>query len=162
MTFPAKGKLDQKQQQEAASALAVTALSFIAGEPERLGRFLAMSGIGPESIRDAANEPDFLLGVLDYLVSDEALLRPLPARTASVRTSPVRATSWQDRRSRIQEIRSLMSGRRSPASRSRHHCAKRVGTAHLAICRARRNANFSPHARPASGCWAPGFSTSTT
>ena len=92
MTFPAKGKLDQKQQQEAASALAVTALSFIAGEPERLGRFLAMSGIGPESIRDAANEPDFLLGVLDYLVSDEELLVAFanensfdPAHVASAR-----------------------------------------------------------------------------
>jgi uncharacterized protein DUF3572 len=92
MTFPGKGKPDLKQQQEAASALAVTALSFIAGEPERLGRFLALSGIGPESIRDAANEPDFLLGVLDYLVSDEELLVAFanensfdPAHVASAR-----------------------------------------------------------------------------
>jgi len=74
MTFPRKGKLDPKQQQEAASALAVTALGFIAAEPERLGRFLATTGIGPESIRAAASEPDFLLGVLDYLVGDEELL----------------------------------------------------------------------------------------
>ena len=68
------GKPDPKQRLEAASALAVTALSFIAGEPERLGRFLAVTGIGPESIRAAARQPDFLLGVLDYLVSDEPLL----------------------------------------------------------------------------------------
>jgi Protein of unknown function (DUF3572) len=74
MAFNRKGKVDAKQQQEAACALAVTALSFIAGEPERLGRFLAATGIGPESIRDAAREPDFLLGVLDYLMSDEELL----------------------------------------------------------------------------------------
>jgi uncharacterized protein DUF3572 len=74
MAFNRKGKVDPKQQQEAACALAVTALSFIAGEPERLGRFLAATGIGPESIRDAAREPDFLLGVLDYLMSDEELL----------------------------------------------------------------------------------------
>ena len=92
MTFTPKGKVDPKQQQEAASALAVTALSFIAGEPERLGRFLAMSGIGPESIRDAANEPDFLLGVLDYLMGDEELLLAFanensfdPAHVASAR-----------------------------------------------------------------------------
>ncbi|MEA2937806.1 MAG: hypothetical protein QOC56_1310, partial [Alphaproteobacteria bacterium] len=49
-------------------------LSFIAGEPERLGRFLALSGIGPESIRAAAREPGFLLGVLDHVAGDEALL----------------------------------------------------------------------------------------
>ena len=58
----------------AAEAIAVAALAFIAGEPDRLGRFLAMSGIGPESIRAAAREPQFLLGVLDYLAADEPLL----------------------------------------------------------------------------------------
>ena len=74
MPFPRSGKPDPKQRQEAASAMAVTALGFIAGDGERLGRFLAITGIGPESIRAAAREPDFLLGVLDYLVSDEPLL----------------------------------------------------------------------------------------
>jgi hypothetical protein len=74
MTFSRSGKADPKQRQEAASAMAVAALGFIAGEPERLGRFLAITGIGPESIRAAARQPDFLLGVLDYLVGDEALL----------------------------------------------------------------------------------------
>ena len=78
MTFPRSGKPDPKQRQkdasEAASAMAVAALGFIAGDGERLGRFLAITGIGPESIRAAAGEPDFLLGVLDYLVSDEPLL----------------------------------------------------------------------------------------
>jgi len=74
MTLPRPGKPDPTQRQEAAAALAVAALSFIAGEPERLGRFLAVTGIGPESIRSAAREPDFLLGVLDYLASDEPLL----------------------------------------------------------------------------------------
>lgn len=74
MTLPRPGKPDPKQRQEAAAALAVEALSFIAGEPERLGRFLAITGMGPESIRAAAREPDFLLGVLDYLAGDEPLL----------------------------------------------------------------------------------------
>jgi len=74
MTFPRSGKPDPKQRQEAASAMAVAALGFIAEDGERLGRFLAITGIGPESIREAAREPDFLLGVLDYLVSDEPLL----------------------------------------------------------------------------------------
>jgi hypothetical protein len=51
------------------------ALSFIASEPERLGRFLALTGIGPESIRNAAREPGFLIGVLDHLGNDDQLLR---------------------------------------------------------------------------------------
>jgi hypothetical protein len=64
-----------QERQDAATALAIIALGFIAGEPERLGRFLALTGIGPESIRNAAREPDFLVGVLDYLASDDQLLR---------------------------------------------------------------------------------------
>src|SRR5262249_58207951 len=60
--------------QAAAEHLAIAALGFIAGEPERLGRFLAMTGIGPDSIRTAAREAQFLLGVLDHLAADEPLL----------------------------------------------------------------------------------------
>jgi hypothetical protein len=60
--------------QAAAKELAVAALAFIAADPERLGHFLAMSGIGPDSIRDAASQPRFLAGVLEHLASDEALL----------------------------------------------------------------------------------------
>jgi hypothetical protein len=59
---------------EAAEALAVAALSYLASEPEHLGRFLAASGIGPERIREAAREPSFLAGVLDHFAGDEALL----------------------------------------------------------------------------------------
>jgi len=57
-----------------AEALAIAALSFLAAEPERLGRFLAETGIDPESIRTAAREPHFLAGVLDHLGGDERLL----------------------------------------------------------------------------------------
>jgi len=59
---------------EAAQSLAITALSYLAAEPERLGRFLAVTGIGPERIRDAAREPGFLAGVLDHFSGDEQLL----------------------------------------------------------------------------------------
>jgi hypothetical protein len=58
-----------------AEALAAQALSFVAAEPERLGRFLALTGIGPEDIRQAAREPGFLSGVLDYVVGDERILK---------------------------------------------------------------------------------------
>ena len=59
---------------DVAETLAIQALAFLAGEPESLGRFLAITGIGPEGIRDAAREPRFLAGVLEYLASDERLL----------------------------------------------------------------------------------------
>ena len=68
------GRPSRPGERAAAEALAVAALAFIAGEPERLGRFLAISGMGPESIRAAARESQFLLGVLDYLAADEPLL----------------------------------------------------------------------------------------
>jgi hypothetical protein len=59
---------------ERAEALAIAALSFLANDEDRLGAFLALSGLGPESLRSAAGEPQFLLGVLDHVVSDEKLL----------------------------------------------------------------------------------------
>jgi len=59
---------------EAAEMLAVQALAFIAQDGERLGRFLAVTGIGPAQIRKAAKEPRFLAGVLDHVAADETLL----------------------------------------------------------------------------------------
>jgi hypothetical protein len=59
---------------EAAEALAVQALSFLAAEPARLSRFLAVTGLDPAQIRAAAAESGFLAGVLAYVGADEALL----------------------------------------------------------------------------------------
>jgi hypothetical protein len=63
-----------KHHQKAAEAVAIQALSFLAQDDERLGQFLALSGVGPGDIRTAANQPGFLAGVLDHIVGDEALL----------------------------------------------------------------------------------------
>ena len=71
--------------------MAIQALGFIAAEPDRLGRFLALSGIGPQSLRDAAREPNFLLGVLDHLASDDALLTAFASETALAPEVVVRA-----------------------------------------------------------------------
>jgi hypothetical protein len=59
---------------QGAEMTAISALAYLAAEPERLGRFLALSGLGPETIRTAARDPQFLAGVLDYIAGDEALL----------------------------------------------------------------------------------------
>ncbi|HTT48069.1 MAG TPA: DUF3572 domain-containing protein [Pseudolabrys sp.] len=63
----------------AAEGLAIQALTFIAGDGERLGRFLATTGIGPAQIRAAAQQPGFLVGVLEYLAGDERLLQEFAA-----------------------------------------------------------------------------------
>ena len=59
---------------EVAEVLAIQALGFIAQDEERLGRFLALTGMGPMEIRAAARERPFLAGVLDYVCGDEELL----------------------------------------------------------------------------------------
>jgi hypothetical protein len=59
---------------EVAEDMAIKGLGFIAGEDERLSRFLALSGIDPAHLREAAAEPGFLAGVMAYLGSDEGLL----------------------------------------------------------------------------------------
>jgi Protein of unknown function (DUF3572) len=58
----------------AAEMLAIQALAFIAGEPDRLKRFLDMSGIEADEIRAAAREVAFLAGVLEHMLGDESLL----------------------------------------------------------------------------------------
>ena len=64
-----------KNPREAAEIVAIQALSFIAGEPERLGLFLAESGIGPETLRNAAADPRFLASVLDFVMRDDATVK---------------------------------------------------------------------------------------
>ena len=64
---------------QAAEIVAVQALSFIAGEPERLGLFLAESGIGPETLRTAATDPRFLANVLDFVMRDDATVKAFAA-----------------------------------------------------------------------------------
>ena len=64
---------------EVAEIVAVQALSFVAGDPERLGTFLAESGIGPETLRSAASDPRFLAHVLDFVMRDDATVRAFAA-----------------------------------------------------------------------------------
>jgi len=60
---------------EVAEFVAIQALSFIAGEPERLGLFLAETGIGPETLRKSAADPKFLASVLDFVLRDDATVK---------------------------------------------------------------------------------------
>lgn len=59
---------------EAAEKLATDALGYLAQDLEHLGRFLALSGIGPAELRTASAEPGFLVGVLEFYMEHESLL----------------------------------------------------------------------------------------
>ncbi len=54
--------------------VALKAFLFLAVDPERARRFAAETGLGRENLRVAAESPDILHGVLDYLAGNESLL----------------------------------------------------------------------------------------
>jgi hypothetical protein len=66
--------IDDRRKRDNAEALAIQALGFVAADPELLPRFLAISGIEAQSIRQAAREPGFLAGVLQFIAAHEPTL----------------------------------------------------------------------------------------
>jgi hypothetical protein len=73
------GRIDGDQdkmndKRERAQEIAIAALGYIAADPELLPRFLAITGIEPHSIREAAQEPGFLAGVLQFIAAHEPTL----------------------------------------------------------------------------------------
>lgn len=54
-----------------AERVAIDALTYLAGDPDRLSRFLALTGLGPDTLRAAASSPDFLASVLAHIVAHE-------------------------------------------------------------------------------------------
>ena len=59
---------------EEAEAVAVQILVWLTGQPQLLGRFLALTGIEASSIRQAAAEPGFLAGVIGFVMAHEPTL----------------------------------------------------------------------------------------
>ncbi len=74
--------------------LAVQALGFIAAEPQRLKRFLDMTGIDAPAIRTAAQQPGFLAGVLEHMLGDENLLVAFAADAGVDPAEVARARGW--------------------------------------------------------------------
>ena len=76
---------------EAAESMAIEVLGFLAEDSSRLSRFLALSGLGRDNLRAAAEEPAFLAAVLDHLASDEAALLAFAAESGHEPAAIVRA-----------------------------------------------------------------------
>ncbi|MGJ8570361.1 MAG: DUF3572 domain-containing protein [Hoeflea sp.] len=62
---------------------AIAVLVWLAGEPELMGRFLALTGLEASNLREAAKEPGFLAGVLGFLMSHEPTLLDFCAATGT-------------------------------------------------------------------------------
>ncbi|QIB32322.1 DUF3572 domain-containing protein [Ancylobacter pratisalsi] len=59
---------------QAAREVSLGALSYLAGDPERIGPFLAESGLSPADLRGVAASPAFHVALLDFLISRQDLL----------------------------------------------------------------------------------------
>ncbi|WP_034658711.1 DUF3572 domain-containing protein [Chelativorans sp. J32] len=87
---------------ERAESIAIQALSFIASDPELLPRFLAITGIEASQIRQAAQEPGFLAGVLQFVLAHEPTLIALSEAsgmepqeiTAALKVLPFGEEKW--------------------------------------------------------------------
>ncbi len=86
-----------------AEAIAIKAIGHIAADDERLGRFLALTGIDPGELRRAAAQPGFLAAVLDHIAGYEPDLLAFatqagipPERVAAARAVLSGPDRWND------------------------------------------------------------------
>ncbi|MCS0496660.1 DUF3572 domain-containing protein [Ancylobacter mangrovi] len=68
---------------QAAREVSLGALSYLAGDPERIGPFLAESGLSPADLRGVAASPAFHVALLDFLIAHQDLLLDY-AQTAEI------------------------------------------------------------------------------
>lgn len=57
-----------------AETLAIQAIGFLAEDPRRMGRFLSLTGMEPDTLIAGAETAPVQVAVLDYLLGDESLL----------------------------------------------------------------------------------------
>lgn len=72
-TFQPK-RTRRRMDRPAAEAVGIEALAYLASDAHELEQFMAITGVTPLTLRDAATQPHFLSGVLDHIMSNEPLL----------------------------------------------------------------------------------------
>jgi len=77
--FSTRSRPEKAPSPEKAGEFAVSALAYMAGDPECIGAFMTQSGLGPQDLRAAAGSPGFLAAVLDYLCGQEQHLMAFAA-----------------------------------------------------------------------------------
>lgn len=63
-----------KETQPSLEELADLCLNHLAQDPEQLVDFMNIAGLSPDGLRAALGKKSFALGLLDYVVHNEALL----------------------------------------------------------------------------------------
>ncbi len=63
-----------KPSKDEAETLALQVLAFLLSDSKQISRFLALTGMDPQNLRDVATSPDLQVATLEYLLSDEGLL----------------------------------------------------------------------------------------
>lgn len=76
-----------------ATETATTVLAWMAGEQDILSRFLALTGAGPQDLRQMAADPGFLGAILDFIMGHEPDLMRFCEETGN-RPEDV-AAAWQ-------------------------------------------------------------------
>lgn len=59
---------------DAAATISLRVFAFLAGDDDRLQRFVNLTGIAPEALASLASLTHFQAAVLEYLLADEPLL----------------------------------------------------------------------------------------
>lgn len=77
-----------------AEETAIAVLGWLAGEPDMLGRFLALSGTRPDQLRQAIRDPAFMAGMLDFLMAHEPTLMAFCAATDTKPEAVVSASHY--------------------------------------------------------------------
>ena len=86
---PLNNKAPAAAPEETAGAI----LSWLADEPDMFSRFLALSGLQPGQLRSVIDDPGFLGGMIDFLMSHEPTLMAFCAATDTKPEAVVSA--WQ-------------------------------------------------------------------
>jgi hypothetical protein len=72
--MPPKNTANQQAISAQAEETAASVLGWLAGEPDMFQRFLDLSGITPDQIRQAIADPGFLAGMIDFIMGHEPTL----------------------------------------------------------------------------------------
>src|SRR5260221_14640823 len=102
-----KDRRPARLDRDGAVAIAAQAVAFLAAEEDRLGRFLALTGLSPAGLKAGLGQPAFLGAALDHVLGDESLLLgfgdsaglapdlPAPAPPLPPRPRPPPFRVWQ-------------------------------------------------------------------
>jgi hypothetical protein len=67
---------------DAAQAIALAGIAFLAEDPARLRRFLDLTGLSPTALRHQIATPELQGAVLEHIAADESLLLAFAANRA--------------------------------------------------------------------------------